>query len=121
MKRNGTLIFGCCAVFTLALTVAPHSAIREGTHERRNLSKSPGPHSDLQRDENDLAGDIRNLRHDLRRGMSSEKIAKERNNVREDWRHIVLDRDPHALEPGAPMMEMARLRRHHGWSAKRHS
>lgn len=110
MKKGGTLITGCCAAF--ALTVVSHSAARKETHELRNLNESHRPYSDLQRDEIDLAGDMRILRHDLRHAVSPEKIAEEQNNVREDWRHIVHDRDPHALEPGGPMMELARWRRH---------
>ena len=119
--KTGTLITGYCAAFTLALTVASHSAARAGTYERRNLSNTHGPYSDLRRDEIDLASDIRILRHDLRRGVSLEKIAEERKRVREDWRQIVLDRNPDALELGGPIMELARLTRHGNGSTKRHS
>jgi hypothetical protein len=121
MKKTRTLITGYCAVFTLALTVASHAAAGAGTHELSNLSHTHGPDSDLWRDEINLARDIRILRHDLRRGLSPVKIAEERKSVGEDWRQIVLDRDPHALERGGPIMQLARLRRHVDGSTKGHS
>lgn len=104
MKRHATWIAGFCAPFILALVVASHSAVRKGVHQPGVRSKPRVLYGDLQLDEMSLASDMRNLRRDLRRRVSLEKIAEERDNVREDWDQVMRDRDPRGLESGVPMM-----------------
>ena len=111
MKRNVTCIAGVSAPLILAFVVASHSAVREGVRKLiRVRSNRYALHGDLQLDAMSLASDMRNLRRDLRRRVSLEKIAEARNNVREDWQQIMRDRDPRGPKSGAPMMELARLR-----------
>lgn len=99
------------AASTLAWMVGPRAAIAQESSDPKNSKPLHRPESNLRRDEINFAGDIRSLRRDLRRAVNGPKITEDRIVVREDWRNIVLDRDPHEMEPGGSMTELARSKR----------
>jgi hypothetical protein len=61
-------------------------------YENRAPGEGPRSYSNLAQDEIMLAADMRKLRRDLRRSASQIRIARERDEIRQDWLDIVAQR-----------------------------
>lgn len=83
------------ALFALCLTVVTHAvdAATVDVHDCDSACRTMrAKRFELQRDERDLASDVRELRRSLRQHVSHERIESLRYLVREDWGQIVMDR-----------------------------
>ena len=79
-----------CVVSIYLLCAASLSAATEG--DRVKFSATHRSLSNLEQDERILAGDMRQLRRDLRHNASQTRIAMERDKIGRDWINIVVDR-----------------------------
>ena len=93
---------GSMVVGALIFTVSIGSALAQGQSNRGESEKQiRTDKSDLQRDEEQLAADVSYLRKSLRQRKSQALITQLRDQVRQDWRQIVLDRghsDPDQMD-----------------------
>ena len=83
------------AQFALCLTIVTHTvgAATLDVHDCDSACRSlRAKKIELQRDERDLASDVRLLRRSLRHHASQERIERLRYLVKEDWGQIVTDR-----------------------------
>jgi len=90
MKPLEAMITGCVVFFALLLAASIYSGAR-GSMKIEHPGKGPR-YSDLAQDEIMLAADMRKLRRDLRRSASQIRIARERDEIRQDWLDIVAQR-----------------------------
>jgi hypothetical protein len=96
MKPVKAMITAWVVFITLLLVASIYSAAR-GSMKMERPGKGPRSYSNLAQDEIMLAADMRKLRRDLRRGASQIRIARERDEIRQDWLDIVAQR---GLRPG---------------------
>jgi hypothetical protein len=91
MKRSYVVgsLFACILSFAVSIGIAlslGHRS-REGSQKQVRNDRS-----ELQRDADRLASDVSDLRNLLLQHQSQEHIAELRDQVRQDWHQIVLDR-----------------------------
>ena len=91
MKPLEAIITGCVVFFALLLAASIYSGAR-GSMKMEHPGKGPRSYSNLAQDEIMLAADMRKLRRDLRRSASQIRIARERDEIRQDWLDIVAQR-----------------------------
>jgi hypothetical protein len=96
MKSLKAMITTCVVFFALLLTASIYSGMR-GSMKMEHPGEGPRSYSALAQDEIMLAADMRKLRRDLRRGASQMRLARERDEIRQDWLDIVAQR---GLRPG---------------------
>jgi hypothetical protein len=95
MKPLEAMITTCVVFFALLLAASIYSAAH-GSMKMGQPGEGPRSYSELAQDEIMLAADMRKLRRDLRRGASQIRIARERDEIRQDWLDIVAQR---SLQP----------------------
>jgi hypothetical protein len=91
MKPLKAMITACVVFFALLLAASIYSRGR-GSMKMEHPGKGPRSYSNLAQDEIMLAADMRKLRRDLRRSASQIRIARERDEIRQDWLDIVAQR-----------------------------
>jgi hypothetical protein len=91
MKPLEPMITGCVVFFALLLAASIYSGAR-GSMKMEHPGEGPRSYSNLAQDEIMLAADMRKLRRDLRRGASQIRLARERDEIRQDWLDIVAQR-----------------------------
>jgi len=91
MKPLEAMITGCVVFFALLLAASIYSGAR-GSRKMEHPDEGLRSYSDLEQDEMALAADMRKLRRNLRRGVNRLGIAHERDEIRQDWHNIVVDR-----------------------------
>ena len=91
MKPLEAIITGCVVFFALLLAASIYSGAR-GSRKMEHPDEGLRSYSDLEQDEMALAADMRKLRRNLRRGASQIRIARERDEIRQDWLDIVAQR-----------------------------
>ena len=91
MKPLKAMITACVVFFALLLAASIYSGAR-GSMKMEHPGEGPRSYSNLAEDEIVLAADMRKLRRDLRRGASQIRIARERDEIRQDWLDIVAQR-----------------------------
>jgi hypothetical protein len=91
--------------FTVSIPSRPQS---ESNGSRRGRTHEFSA-SDLEQDQKLFADDIRKLRRDLRRGVPAAIVDFEREEVRQDWVHIIMDRGLSGAGPAPTVLDLARL------------
>ena len=91
MEPLKAMITACVVFFALLLAASIYSRGR-GSMKMEHPGKGPRSYSNLAQDEIMLAADMRKLRRDLRRSASQIRIARERDEIRQDWLDIVAQR-----------------------------
>jgi hypothetical protein len=96
MKPLKAMMTTCVVFLALLLAASIYSGAR-GSMKMEHPGEGPHSYSALAQDEIMLAADMRKLRRDLRRGASQMTLARERDEIRQDWLDIVAQR---GLRPG---------------------
>jgi hypothetical protein len=92
MKTRKAIIAGCIVSFSLIFAASIYSAAHGKSMKSERTREVHRSYSELERDQEMLATDMRKLRRDLRRGVGGMQISLEREVIRQDWLNIVVDR-----------------------------
>jgi hypothetical protein len=85
-------MIAACVSFSLLLGASIYSEARGKSMKSKQDSKVNRSHSDLEQDEIVLIADMRQLRRDLSHRVNRLQIARERDEILQDWLNIVDDR-----------------------------
>jgi hypothetical protein len=105
MGKTIIALVAFCLFFAVSIRSRPQS---ESNGSRRGRTHEFSA-SDLEQDQKLFADDIRKLRRDLRRGVPAAIVDFEREEVRQDWVHIIMDRGLSGAGPAPTVLDLARL------------